>query len=271
MTPEAGDMHLRSTDPIMLMHGFGAFLHVLSPVSLTPLVKNLRSQGLIIVAPLVPPYSTVPVRTQAWKEHFDHLLSDSGARKIHLIGLSSGGLDARYLVHMTNAGDRVASLTTISTPHRGSSIADAILERPDRIRKWLVALANWMGQRVSTSESDAERALEELTPAYLNDRFNPMIEDVEGIRYQSWAGQAGIGTSTPINPVLKPTNRRVFEHEGVNDGIVSVNSARWTGFRGVIEADHGRQIGIKAFNGSFDAAAFIAGIATMSTHGASTN
>lgn len=46
------------------------------------------------------------------------ILNATGARKVHLIGHSQGGLDARLLVHLGMATD-IASITTIGTPHRG--------------------------------------------------------------------------------------------------------------------------------------------------------
>ncbi len=42
---------------------------------------------------------------------------------------TQGGLDGRFLIsHLKPTNFRVRSLTTISTPHRGSSFADYLLE-----------------------------------------------------------------------------------------------------------------------------------------------
>ncbi len=154
----------------------------------------------------------------------------------------------------------VRSLTTISTPHRGSSIASYILDRPELIRKGLTGLADFMGRRLHDAPSDAQRSLEQLTPEAVATDFNPGVPDHPGVRYYSWAGRAGIGTHTPINPLLKLPNRVLFEAEGENDGIVSVSSATWSGFQGTIEADHGRQIGVKAWNGDFEPVPFVLSI-----------
>ncbi|MGA7304482.1 MAG: hypothetical protein WBW88_06390 [Rhodothermales bacterium] len=243
--------------PVVLMHGFGAFLHLLASISLTPLIKTLRDRGVTIYAPKVEPYSPVPVRVRAWKERIRDILSDTGAKRVHLVAYSSGGLDARYLITREGGSEFVTSLTTISTPHRGSTVALAVLKQPDLIRKGLTGLADWMGRRIYASPSEAEHALEQLTPAYIETNFNPIVPDHPDVRYASWAGQAGLGTDVPINPLLKITNRLLFEAEGVNDGIVSVGSAEWTGFEGVLDADHGRQIGIKAWNGAFEPEPFI--------------
>lgn len=246
--------------PIVLMHGFGAFLHLLAPLSLVSLIKSLRASGVTIFAPRVEPYNSVSVRVRAWSSSIREILESTSSTRVHLVAYSSGGLDARYLISCRDGADFVSSLTTISTPHRGSSVANTVLKQPELIRRGLTRLADWMGRRIVASESDAERALEELTPEYVESVFNPRVVDHPDVRYASWAGQAGLGTSTPINPLLKPTNKLLFEAEGVNDGIVSVRSAKWTGFKGIISADHGRQIGVKAWNGSFEPGPFIQSI-----------
>src|SRR5262249_21527275 len=43
---------------------------------------------------------------------------------VHLIAHSMGGLDSRYMISRLGMADRVLSLTTIGTPHRGSPFAD---------------------------------------------------------------------------------------------------------------------------------------------------
>lgn len=247
-------------NPVVLMHGFGAFLHLLAPVSLNPLIETLKSAGIRVYAPRVEPYSPIEVRVRAWTAAIEQILETNDATSVHLIAYSSGGLDARYLISRTGGAEYVSSLTTISTPHRGSSVARMVLDKPDLVRKGLTALADWMGRRIHASPSDAQKALEQLTPLYVESEFNPAVPDMPAVAYASWAGSAGIGTETPINPLLRPTNRALFDTEGINDGIVSVRSAVWTGFRGTINADHGRQIGIKAWNGEFEPAPFVLSI-----------
>lgn len=259
MTGDRADLRTAPPSrPVILMHGFGAFLHLLAPISLTPLIEMLRARGVTVAAPKVEPYSPVPVRVQAWRDRIREVLREAGATHAHLVAYSSGGLDARYLISREGGSDYVATLTTISTPHRGSSVASAVLEQPDLIRKGLTGFADWVGRRIYSSPSEAQRALEQLTPSFVETEFNPGVPDHPGVRYASWAGKAGVGTDVPINPLLKFTNRVLYEAEGMNDGIVSVRSARWTGFQGILNADHGRQIGLKAWNGSFEPAPFLA-------------
>lgn len=243
--------------PVVLMHGFGAFVHLFAPISLTPLVEALRRRGIDVHAPKVEPYGPIEARVAGWEKKLLEIRAESGAEEFHLIGFSSGGLDARYLVSRSEGHAFVRTVTTVSTPHRGSSIARSVLDQPDVLRKSLTGLADWMGRTMHQSPSDARRALEQLTPEYLESEFNPQVEDHPSVRYESWAARAGLGTDVSINPILRPTNKFLFETEGINDGIVSVESSVWTGFKGTIDADHGRMVGLKAWNGSFEPAPFI--------------
>jgi len=221
------------------------------------MVETLSKSGHDFHAPMVQPYNRVPTRAEQWMEHLSSIRSTSSS-PLHLIGFSSGGLDARYLITRLGGHEFIASLTTVSTPHRGSSLADHILERPASVRDSVVGFADWMGDRLPGSNaSDSRRAMEELTTSYMIDVFNPSTPDHPDVRYHSWAGRAGKGTNVPILPLLRIANRIVFDRQGINDGIVSVSSATWSGFHGTIDADHARQIGLKAFNGSFDASEFV--------------
>ena len=67
---------------------------------------------------------------------------------VNLIAHSMGGLDARYLISRLGMADQVRSLTTISTPHRGSFMADWFRANFDRRVPLLGALvgskARWI-------------------------------------------------------------------------------------------------------------------------------
>jgi triacylglycerol lipase len=47
------------------------------------------------------------------------------AERVNIIAHSMGGLDARYAITHLGLHSRVASLTTIGTPHHGTPIADS--------------------------------------------------------------------------------------------------------------------------------------------------
>jgi triacylglycerol lipase len=207
---------------------------------------RLRHHGVLAYAPNVPPYNPVPIRAAFWRDRIEHVLQETGATRVNLIAHSMGGLDARWLIGKEGYHEKIASLITIATPHHGSSIASFLLEQPDRLQEWLSDFANWMGTQVMRDvEADFIKTVAELTPDYLCEQFNPEVPDHPDIKYWSYSAQAGKGAHYGISPFLRPLNYILFNREGSNDGFVSVESAKWGEFCGVIDADHAQQIGLQ--------------------------
>jgi len=107
-------------------------------------------------------------------------------------------------------------------------------------------------------------ALKQLTPAYLNETFNPQTPDDPRVRYFSYAGKIEPPKHAWSN-FPRPLSWRILQElEGDNDGLVSVESAKWGEFLGTIAADHGEQIGLKINpwkRNAFDHLAFFSQIA----------
>lgn len=141
-----------------------------------------------------------------------------------------GGLDARWMISNilgTSNGRKlkVASLTTISTPHHGSPFADYVLHADAGIM-YLPRLYHLL-ERAGLST----KAFTQLTTRYMREEFNPQTVDDEAVRYFSY----GAMMSPP--PLLSPfriPKRVIDEVEGVNDGLVSVESARWGVYQGTL-------------------------------------
>jgi triacylglycerol lipase len=159
--------------------------------------------------------------------------------EIHIIAHSMGGLDSRFLLtnNLLGLTDRIVSLSTVSTPHRGSPVADAVqglLPGIDvvPVRKLL-----------NSFQSIGSGALGDLTTAAAL-RFNEENPDLPHVRYRSYFG------GSPISLALRPTFELIrssgtTEDEKTNDGVVSLHSARWP--MDLVEpawlADHLAQIG----------------------------
>ncbi len=218
---------------------------------------SLRAHGVTAYAPNVAAYNTVEVRSEMWKRRLSNVLEETGADRLNLIAQSMGGLDARYLISRLGMHDVVASLVTVSTPHRGSGIADIMLEQPEWARKWTADVLNRMGaSALEDSSADFVRSVAELTPSFVVDHFNPRVPDHPSVRYYSFAGRAGKGTDVPINPFLRILNTRLYPREAINDGFVSVDSAQWGTFLGTVDADHVQQVGLSFGRDTFDVHAF---------------
>jgi triacylglycerol lipase len=175
-----------------------------------------------------------------------------------------GGLDARYLVSTLGYGDRVASLTTISSPHRGSGVADAALKVlpgfADPLINRLGELWGTTFNELADGNTDVAGALEDLSVA-ASPAFNRANKDVPGVYYQSWAGVSSAfglvkesawaacegktlrhpGTADRLHATLLPM--ALLTGGRGNDGMATVESAKLGRFRGCFPGDHLDEVG----------------------------
>ena len=94
--------------------------------------EHFRAQGFAVLVPELDPTRGVEFRGNQLGDQinssFNSGLLDRN-QKTHIVAHSMGGLDSRYLLSPVSEKRLVApvrSLTTISTPHQGSPIADLI-------------------------------------------------------------------------------------------------------------------------------------------------
>ena len=145
------------------------------------------------------------------------------AGRVHLIGHSLGGLDARYLVSKLGMENRVATITTVGTPHRGTTFADWGMYRFSR---WLIPLLRRLA-------IPYDAFIDLMTENCL--RFNEDVPDVPGVRYFAIAGQC---ERSWVAPAWRLPHSIVGKAEGPNDGVVSVASASWGECTEVWDGDH---------------------------------
>jgi triacylglycerol lipase len=152
--------------------------------------------------------------------------------RVHIVAHSMGGLDARAMIYRYQLEDRVSSLTTIGTPHLGTSYADWALKRFGQV----ILAARYLGLNL--------RGLKDLTKDACT-KSNQIMRDFEernGVLYQTMAGAQPIERMFAL---LRPSSRIVWREEGENDGLVSLESAMWKEgyFLKKLDADHLNQIG----------------------------
>lgn len=252
--------------PIVLAHGFDG--STTNRWSFYKVKKALHEDGHTVIEAQVPPYQGPSVRAEYLAEDVKSALDRTGASKVNLVAHSMGGLDARYLTSRLAVGQRVASVTTIGTPHRGTKIADMYLdyiagEASDNIVD-AIAKAWGLTYNKLAEDTDMRKAMRGLSTDYLKESFNPDIQNKSDVYYQSWAGVSNFngtpsdnlrdvcngkvhnfeGRIDELNGMLYPTAPIVAKGPGtVNDGMVNVTSAKWGNFRGCIPADHYDQVG----------------------------
>jgi len=209
---------------VVFVHGFLGFGRL--PVVRVPMFRGVDALMAGIGAPYLMPSLPRGGNLARRAAALARALERAPARRLVLVGHSMGGLDSRLVAARLDPGRRVKAVITLGTPHRGSPLAVAALTGKGA----LATYAKWRGWRP---------ALADLTPAGA-ERFNASTPDRPDVRYLSFAG-ARPAAETPM--WARRFIRDIAESEGDNDGQVSVASARWGDFRGVVRADHWELIG----------------------------
>ena len=235
--------------PIVLHHGFLGFDRVFRVDYFYQVSETLKHRGFDVYTTRVSPVATIARRAEQLKEQIDMILRTTGSRKVNIVAHSMGGLDARYLVSVLGYGDRVASITTLGTPHRGSRLADLVLgtsgETAKLVMKTFAAVWNVSGDEAD-GEVDIRGALHDISIQFMTNEFNRFALDHPDVYYQSFAGETsltGFGSRDRVDAPLHLTYALLKLTDGVNDGLVTRASAEWGDFRGTLPADHINLVG----------------------------
>lgn len=216
--------HLEATRyPVVLMHGFAGtdtYFGILDYFYQVP--SFLTQKGFSVFATQVQPIANSSTRVLSLKSQIDAIFQRTGAAKLNLIAHSQGGVDGRLLISKHLYGDRIASLTTISTPHRGVPVPNLLIPPSAELGEDNMALYN---------------------RTYLND---------PRVKYFSWAGVSCAPLDRAcrqkyndevVDPLILAIYEGLLALRGPNDGIVPVSSAIWGTYLGEIPADHFDEIG----------------------------
>jgi triacylglycerol lipase len=201
--------------PIVLAHGLFGFTRIgVGRLTLTAYFRGIPDEiiaaGNRVLVTRVPSIAGIEARARRLGEQ---IVRAYGEQPVHIIGHSMGGLDTRRLVADEAWQKRVLSVTTIGTPHLGTSLADFAKIRAGRVYRLLAALGiNPQGCLDITRR--AARQFHRRYPAPANIPCfcvagDPVAESV------CW-------------PLVR-TYAALAELEGPNDGLVSVESARGFG------------------------------------------
>jgi len=258
--------------PIVLAHGFSGWREIAGYEYFFGVKRYLEERlGCRVFVTQVDAFNTIEVRGNQLADQIIQITETGGFEKVNIIAHSMGGLDARYAITHRKLWNRIASLVTISTPHRGTSIADIAVglmssTNTDEIVDFILSLAGCTIDRqdFENCRQSALRAAEQLTTRYVQEVFNPTTPDAVTVSYFSFAGKTGFGSTDIVDPVLVLPYTVLFSIEGPNDGLCSVSSARWGEFLGTIDADHLDEIGqIAGVTGLFNHYRFYENIVLM--------
>lgn len=224
--------------PIVLVHGiaFRDFQHV-NYWGRIP--RILTEHGADIYYGHQQAWDTIEDNAEYIRGMIESVLEETGAEKVNIIAHSKGGLDSRYLISALHMEDRVASLTTVSTPHRGSEMIDILNRFPESTKRKIAGLMDKGFRKMGDKDPDCYHASQQLSPAFCAE-FNEKYKDSPEVYYQSYASAMKCALSDYLFAI--PHIMMFWKTRKPNDGLVTVESARWGNFRGVFRNRHIRGI-----------------------------
>lgn len=188
---------------------------------------------------------SVDLRARQLGDQISQILSGRPDDKVHIIAHSMGGLDARHMIaDIEGMAKKVASLTTVGTPHLGTAFADFGIDYGGSLLiRGLEPLIDLSGFSDLTTSSCRE----------FNDRAAVKEADNDVV-YRTYSSAE---TRDMVFLPLQPSWFIVDKFEGENDGLVSVKSQQWANeltrsdgsrkgieqFRFPIPADHLNEVG----------------------------
>ena len=227
--------------PIVLVHGM-----MVKDFSLWPAFRGitdfLRKQGICVYVTNQDGLGSIENNALQLKEEICRILETEQCDKVNLIAHSKGGLDTRYMISHLDMGDRVASLTTLSTPHHGSGLSTKLLQMPHFMAKTIAFFANVFYKILGDQKPDFFLLGQELTGEAMK-QFNKTTCNIPQVYYQSFSS-----TAPHKKAFLRfiPYEISRYCEQDDTDGMVSVKSSQWGNYRGSISADldHFKMVGV---------------------------
>lgn len=236
----------RTKYPLVMLHGVGfRDLHYFNYWGRIP--KELQRNGASVYYGHQEAWGSVERNAQDVKRRIERVLEETGAPKVNIIAHSKGGLDARYMISSLGGDEIVASLTTISTPHRGCAMVDAAQKLPQKLYASIGRAVDKYFGMLGDEHPEFDVSSRQFTKAYV-ERFNQNNPDAWGVYYQSYASAMRAFLSDGL---LAVPYTLMYFLKGPNDGLVDVESAKWGEFKGLLRGgrfrgvSHGDMIDLK--------------------------
>lgn len=223
--------------PLLLVHGMGFRDHkLLNYWGRIP--SRLEAHGAQVFYGWQDSVGSTEQNAKTVLKNLDRALELSGAEKVNIIAHSKGGLEARLIAGKMGQAHKIASISTINTPHNGSLTVDALMKLPHLLVRFAGACTSLWMRILGDRTPDAYACFNEFTTAHA-ERFNTENPVPQDVLCQSFAFKMKSAASdlTMLIPYL------VVKHfDGESDGLLNVRAVKWADFRGVYTSSGRRGI-----------------------------
>jgi triacylglycerol lipase len=214
--------HIPLKYPVVLVHGIIAHDRASTIKFWGRIPEVLTSRGIKVFLGNTDAWGSYETNALLLKKTIENIVAHTNTEKVNIIAHSKGGIDSRYLIWKHDFGDKIASLTTLCTPHHGSEIADLIYNRRITHKKFFQKVLSAFGELYGDVNPDVCRLIYQLTTEKMK-KFNERITMDNKVFYQSLYTTIDDAADIKIFPY---TYAYIYKISGNNDGLVSECSAR---------------------------------------------
>ena len=235
--------------PLVFAHGMGGWIRAgtdeLGVDYWYQILPDLARNGANVWATRVSPFNSSEVRGEQLLQQVDEILALTGAQKVNLLGHSHGGHSIAYVSNV--APQKVASATAISSPLKGSKVADLIISAEGTALEGpLVNVVNFASKMLVWAQGldpnsfphdslNAGKSLSLAGSAAFQTKYPlgmPKTACGEGAATENgiyFYSFSGVGTVTNTNDpdMLLGVTALLTDLKGDNDGLVSRCSAKY--------------------------------------------
>ncbi len=217
---------MKTKYPVVLAHGIilkdFKFFRAFGKIE-----KILKAEGCRVYTSKTDGFGTIENNAEQLKADVLDILSSENAEKVNIIAHSKGGLDAKYMIERLGMQDKVASLTTLCTPHKGSQIATKILGFPKPIKKFIAFWVNTCYRVLGDKHPDSLKVCEQLQSGFFAEDVLNFSDKVYCQSYSSAMARSRDDFVMGVPYIFL----KKFEND-FTDGVVSVESAKFGNYRG---------------------------------------
>lgn len=218
---------MKSKYPIILVHGIIVkdfkFFKAFGKIE-----KSLKEKGYYVETSKTDGFGTIENNAEQLKKQILRILEEQNVEKVNLIAHSKGGLDAKYLIKNLNMEDKIASLTTLCTPHKGSMIADKLLTLPKFIIKILEFWINLFYKLFKDEKPDCLAVAKQLS--VINNIEEETFNFSSSVYCQSYSTTLKRSRDDFIMGIPLVFSKRFEKDE--SDGMVSLTSMKFAEYKG---------------------------------------
>jgi len=222
-------MDCKTKYPLLLAHGLAMPDSGVSYPCWGRIPALLRAHGATVFLGGQDAYGSIETGASQLADAAQAAMEQENSPRINLIAHSKGGLEVRYLISTLGLGDKVASLTMLSTPNRGARGAEVMLKWPTT-KVWCFQNDRYW-KKHGDKKPESFRTAEQMTASYL-EQFNRDNPDADGVYYQSWGARLN-GAKT--DKMMAFSEKIFFSNDADTDGLVTPASAAWGHYCGTLE------------------------------------